>query len=137
MDRLSKIMYLILVAIALDRVCTLLPGHIFINDPFPLYDLTYTIDGVEYHVISLQAYVKAVTVHLSWIILLIGFKLALHVKMEQLLIWMITIEIMSLADFLLIYEQGLFYVGNYHVEFTDFRILGHAICIILWKMGKL
>lgn len=137
MERYTKVVFLVLIALSLDRLCTLLPGHIFINDPFPFFDLTYMYEGTEYHSISLQAYVKAVTTHISWIILLWAFRISLPVSMERLLLYMIGIEILSLADFFLLYEQPLFKLGAYRVEFTDFKILGHATCILLWKTGKL
>lgn len=137
MDRLTKVVFIILVAFSLDRLCTLVPGHIFINDPFPFFDLSYIYEGTEYHSISLQAYVKAVTTHISWIILLFAFRKALPVSMERLLLYMIGIEFLSLADFFLLYEQPIFKVGAYRVEFTDFKILGHATAILLWKTGRL
>ncbi len=128
---------MILVAISVDRLCTLLPAGIYF-DPFPFYDLIYTYpDGTTFNGINLQSYCKGITVHASWIILLFAFRVVMPPLCFRVLTVMIVIEFLSLADFFLIYEQYLFKLGHYPVEFTDFRILGHATAILLWKTGKL
>jgi hypothetical protein len=109
-----------------------LPSGVYF-DPFPLYDLVYNGENVG---INLQAYCYAITVHLSIIIMLFAFREALP-KLSTVFLLLIGIEFLSLADFFIIYEQRLFYLGKYPVEFTDFKILSYAIVILLWKDGKL
>lgn len=130
-------MFLVLVAIAIDRLCTLLPSDIYF-DPFPLYDMIYCYadDDCRNIGINLQAYVKAITVHAAIIIFLFAIKTGLPQLARPLKISII-IEFLSLADYFILYEQTLFDLGTYHVEFTDFRIFGHAITILLWKSGRL
>jgi hypothetical protein len=132
MNRETRVLFLILVAIAINRLCSLLPSGVYF-DPFPLYDLVYNGEIVG---INLQAYCYAITVHLSIIIMLFAFREALP-QLSTVFLLLIGIEFLSLADFFIIYEQRLFYLGKYPVEFTDFKILSYAIVILLWKDGKL
>lgn len=137
MNTEAKILVLVLVAIAIDRLCTFLPSGLYF-DPFPLYDLIYCYapDDCQNVGINAQAYCKAITVHLSWIMFLFTVRLA-RPQLSKTLLVMGVIEVLSLADFFIIYEQPFFNIGNYHGEFTDIRILGHIITIVLWKTGRL
>jgi len=144
MGRITKAIFIVFIAIAIDRLCTLpiFPPEKYV-DPFPFFDPTYTFEskcpGETYtiHGVSLQYIVKATTERVAGILYLCAFLIALPMVTNRLFKVMIVIQSLALADFFLLYEQSLFDIGEYHVEFTDFRIFGHAIAIILWKMGRL
>lgn len=139
MGRLTKAILIVLIAIAIDRLCTLpfIPSNLYV-DPFPFYDPIYRFDdGNVIRGINFQYLVKAVTERIGSVLYLCGFLIALPLVTKRLFSAMIVIQSLALADFFLLYEQSFFSLGNYPVEFTDFRILGHATCILLWKTGKL
>ncbi len=138
MGRYTTAAFLVLIAIAFDRACTLWFIPIgYYCDPFPFFDPIYYIGDTEVVGINIQYYIKAISVHATIIGLILSARKAAPLFMARFFAVCAIVEVLSLLDFLLIYEQGLFYIGKYHVEFTDFRILGHATAILLWKTGKL
>lgn len=138
MDRFGKAVILIFIAIAIDRLCTLVPSEPQF-DPFPFYDIVYCYPGVECENvgINLQYYVKCITNHGGLILIMLAFRILSPPNFYRLFTVFMVIECLSLADFLLIYEQSFANIGKYPVEFTDFKILGYALSIIAWKMQKL
>ena len=115
-----KILFLVLAAIALNRLCSLLPTGVYF-DPFPLYDQS----------INLQSYVYFISVHVS--IILLWFAFRMDEKVKDIFTKFIILEFFSLADFFIIYEHPCFYIGKYGVEFTDPKILLYTYYIIRWK----
>lgn len=116
---------------AIDRFCTAVSPNIYI-DPFLFYDISFQCGDVVYNGINLQYLVKALSVHIS-VILLIMALYCVAPAMRKALKFSIIVEVLGIVDFLLIYEQSFFS----WVEFTDIRILAHGLIIGLWKSGKL
>jgi formate hydrogenlyase subunit 3/multisubunit Na+/H+ antiporter MnhD subunit len=73
-----------------------------------------------------------VAIHAAWLILW-WREMRLKNETSELFKWLFFIEIMSLIDFFLIYEQSWFGIGMYNVEFTDFKILFYGAVIIKWS----
>lgn len=137
MTHVTKALIYILTAISIDRLCGLIPSRWSSFDPFPFYDLIYKGENVGIHP---QYYVKAITVHIGWGLFMLAFRelsLMFSTTLHRLFIAFLVIECLALADFLLLYEQPFFNIGLYRVEFTDFKILGYAISIYLWRTVKL
>lgn len=132
MSRHLKILILILFAVGVNRICSLVPSAYYF-DPFPFYDLVYYGENVG---INMQAFCYALTVHISFLLILIAFREALP-HMAMVFTLFAILELLSVADFLLIYEQALFRIGKWGVEFTDFKIIAYGTIIILWKTGRL
>lgn len=120
---------LILCAIALNRVCSALPSYVFF-DPFPLYDILDK-DGVNVG-ISLQSFAFIIAGHLQTILTWVAFR-RIAEKFRDIFAKFITLEVVSLADFFIIYEHPWFHIGSYGVEFTDPKIFLYAYYIIRWK----
>lgn len=124
---------LVLIAIAFNRVTDWLPGYYYIH-PFPFYEI---LDSSGNAVgITLQSYFFMLCLHFFTIFYWNHtFKRSLN---EKPLFWCFrTIEILSLFDFILIYEKAFMQIGSYGLQFTDLKILTYATLYILWKAGKL
>ncbi len=117
----SKFLWLILVSVAINRICTIMPVGVYF-DPFPLYDLQ----------INLQSYIYFITVHLSIMIVWMALT-QMESKFSALFNTFFIIEVLSLIDFFLIYEHPWFHIGSYGVEFTDLKILLYTYFIIKWN----
>lgn len=130
MARTFKLLWLIPVAILLNRICTIVPAYYYF-DPFPLHDIVNQ-DGEKIG-ITLQSYIYFIAIHLAWIILWVREILGKQMH-YQVFYSFLGIEILSLLDFLVRYEQPLFDIGNYHVEFTDFKVLMYTLTLITWKL---
>lgn len=115
----------ILFGIAINRFCSLLPSGIYF-DPFPFYDLVLNGQNVG---INAQSYAYFLLNHIG--IIAIWFGLSLSV--DSIFFKFMWIEILSLGDFLLRYEQAWFHIGSYGVEFTDAKILMYAYFILRWN----
>lgn len=115
------LLILVLAAVAINRACSLLPADVYF-DPFPLYDMQ----------INLQSYVYFICVHVSIILLWIDFRM-MDEKVKDIFTTFIILEVVSLADFFIIYEHPWFHIGSYGVEFTDAKILLYTYYIIRWK----
>lgn len=115
------ILWIILVSIGLNRLCSILPWDIYLN-PFPLYELK----------ISLQAYCFFITNHLAFIGIWYSQVLRRD-RLSDIFQKFMIIEIASLLDFILIYEHPWFYLGSYGVEFTDAKILLYTYFILKWN----
>lgn len=137
-----KILYWLLACVALNRACSLVPDVLF--DPFPFYDID----------ISVQYYVYAIAQHGIVLVLMfliydiacdLSARYSLHEpwsndslrssRLCELINKLFVIEILSLADFLLIYEHPIFYVAGYGVEFTDVKVILYAYLIFRWKQS--
>lgn len=116
-----RFLWFVLVGVGLNRLCSILPVGVYF-DPFPLYELQ----------INLQSYVYFITVHLGVIATWYGIY-QLRNRLSDIFYKFIVIEIVSLIDFLLIYEHPWFHLGSYGVEFTDAKILLYAYFILKWK----
>ena len=127
----AKAFLIILIALGLDRFCTIVSPSIYV-DPFIFYDMRFECDGVVYEGVNLQYVVKAVSVHLLVIMFMWSFRIVVP-SMNKALKFSQIVEWCGLADFFLIYEQAIF--GP--VEFTDIRILLHGVIFLLWRIGKL
>lgn len=119
-----KFLWFVLLGVAINRLCSILPEDWYFEDPFLLYDL-----GEPFQV---QAYVYMITIHLGIISTWYGFYI-LKNQYSNIFWHFLIIEIASLIDFILIYEHPWFYIGNYGVEFTDFKILLYAYYILRWN----
>lgn len=117
----GKFLWLILVSVAINRVCSLLPAKRTF-DPFPLYDIT----------VSWQYYAYVFANHLSVILVWIAVRNILGI-FKPLFAIFIFIEVLSLVDFILIYEHPWFHIGSYGIEFTDLKIIMYATAIIKWN----
>lgn len=135
MSKEVKVLIIILIAIAIDRLCTVVDSNVY-YDPFLFYDLHWECGDTVYSGVNLQYILKAVSVHVSVILLLwciqIGFP-----DLKKALKFSMIVEALGIIDFFLIYEQSFFSIGIWDVEFTDFRIAAHGLIIGLWKSGKL
>lgn len=123
MDR--RILYWLLACIGINRLCSLVPGGI-VFDPFPFYDID----------ISIQYYIYAISQHLIAMVLMFILASNTTERLGELFAKFFWLETLSLIDFFLIYEHPIFYVGNYGVEFTDFKIIIYAYLILTWKTKK-
>lgn len=119
--RYRKILIIVLAAVAINRLCSLLPTGIYF-DPFPLYEQS----------INLQSYVYFACVHVSIILIWIAFRMT-EEKFRDIFSKFIILEVVALADYFIIYEHPWFHIGSYGVEFTDAKILLYAYYIIRWK----
>lgn len=133
MDKWKTVIILLVVAAGIDRLCTLVPSDIY-YDPFLLYDMRYECDGVVYDGVNLQYIVKAVSVHARNIMGIIACWVLAPAELRRLLLVFAFFELLSVADFFIIYEQSFFSIGKYNVEFTDFKIIGYATATYLWKI---
>jgi hypothetical protein len=126
-------LWLILFGVVINRFCSfpIFSGVYF--DPFPFYDVMYDGRNVG---INLQSYIYMFANHLSIIAIWVFCRYEMP-KYAILFSLFIVLEIGSLADFILIYEHPIFHIGNYGVEFTDFKLILYTSLIILWKHGKL
>lgn len=120
----KRFLWWILVGVAINRLCSIIPAHWYFEDPFLLYDL-----GQPFQV---QAYVYFVTNHLAVIATWYGFY-SLKNEYSSIFYKFLAIEIVSLADFFIIYEHPWFHLGQYGVEFTDAKILLYAFYILRWN----
>jgi len=127
----KKTLWLILVAVALNRACSLLPTGIYF-DPFPLYDIIDPITGQNVG-INLQSFAYMIANHLTIMVLWYGFILV-RWKYSTLFYNLLVIELFSLIDFFVIYEHYWFKIGWYPLEFTDIKLAAYAFCI--WKTGR-
>lgn len=141
MTKASVGLILIFTAISIDRLCSHLPSNPYF-DPFPFYDLMYCYPDTHECVnrgVNVQYYCKAITNHAGLIMIMFAFRALMSTftqSFSRLFIAFAVIEFLSLADFLLIYEQSFFSLGNYPVEFTDFKIIGYLLSIIAWRTLK-
>lgn len=126
----SKLLYCLLGALGVNRLCSLVPAYHYF-DPFPFYEIV-DANGVEIG-ITVQSYIYGISVHLFVMIL---FYLLVQISNNKLfylfgtLFWL---EVLSLVDYLLIYEHPIFHLGSYGVEFTDFKIILYTYFIIRWN----
>ena len=119
-----KFLWLVLVGVAINRLCSILPSEWYFEDPFLLYDY-----GRPFQV---QAYVYMITIHIGVIATWYGFY-QLKNEFSKIFCNFLIIEIVSLVDFILIYEHPWFHICDYGVEFTDAKILLYAYYIIRWN----
>lgn len=105
----------------MNRACSLVPDYYF--DPFLFYDIR----------ISVGYYIYAISNHLFVMILFyLLFQLS-NYKLFYLFGALFWVEVLSLVDFLLIYEHPIFHLWGYGVEFTDFKIIMYVYLIIRWN----
>lgn len=116
----SKVLYWLLFAIGVNRACSLVPDYTF--DPFPFYDIQ----------ISVGYYIYAISNHL-FVMILFYLLSVVWTRGYYLMATLFILEVLSLIDFLLIYEHPIFHIGSYGVEFTDFKIILYAYYIIQWN----
>jgi hypothetical protein len=116
----SRAIYCLLLAIGLNRACSLVPDYTF--DPFLFYDIQ----------ISVGYYIYALSNH-CFVMILFYILAAVSSRMYQLMAQFFWLEVLSLVDFILIYEHPIFYICGYGVEFTDLKIILYVILIIQWK----
>ncbi len=119
-----KALYCLLLAIGLNRACSLAPDYTF--DPFPFYDIQISV-GYYIYAISNHAFVMILFYLLATVASSINFYLFVQ------LFWL---EVLSLVDFFLIYEHPIFYLWGYGVEFTDIKIIIYVILIIKWQRAQ-
>lgn len=82
--------------------------------------------------ITVQAYAFMMAIHLGWIILWVR-EILKRDNYSILFKWFLIIEVFSLFDFIIRYEQSFITLGFYHVEFTDFKIAAYVLCIAQFK----
>lgn len=116
-------LFLILTAVSLNHLTGLFPEHKI--SPFPFYSIE----------IGVQFYVYFLFVHFS--IILVWWFIWLSVKgLRSLFYCFIAIELVSLLDYLLIYEKAWFIWLGYKVQFTDFKIILYGILIVNYVWEK-
>jgi hypothetical protein len=134
-DQIKKIdaLLLILIAIALNRCTDWLPEHCYIH-PFPFYEIVDKFGNAVG--ITIQSYFFMICLHF-FAIFYWNYTLK-KTPNEKPLFWCFRgIEILSLFDFVLIYEKAFIHIGSFGLQFTDLKILFYATLYILWKAGKL
>lgn len=119
-----KFLWLILVGVGINRLCSIVPSDWYFEDPFLLYDL-----GRPFQV---QAYIYMLTIHLAVMVTWYGFFI-LRNEYRDIFRNFLIIEFASLIDFIFIYEHPWFHIGNYGVEFTDAKILLYTYYILRWN----
>lgn len=120
---------LILAVMACNRATSWLPKYHYIQ-PFPLFDIKDS-NGVLTG-ITVQSYFYIFCFHLLTISFWHYCKVK-ELKRDGLFYIFRSIEIMSMVDFMLIYEQPWFYIDFYGVEFTDFKIILYLYFYVKWK----
>lgn len=123
---------LILSVIAFNRATSWLPKYYYIH-PFPLFEIVDE-NGMAVG-ITLQSYFYIFCFHA----LMIAFWQYCKIKepnRESLFYVFRSIEIMSLVDFFIIYEQPWFYMRSYGVEFTDFKIILYLFFYVKWTVQQ-
>jgi len=130
-DRVFKYLWLLPLAIVWNRLCSLpfIPEYRFI-DPFPMYTILDKYGNPEG--ITIQGYLYMIGIHLGWITLWIR-ELLKRDKWAPLFKNLLVIEVFSLADFVIRYEQAFLDLGFYKVEFTDIRIALYILAIAIFK----
>ena len=130
-DRVFKYLWLIVLAVVWNRLCSMpfIPEYVFI-DPFPFYTILDKNGDPEG--ITIQGYLYMAGIHLGWITLWVR-EILRKDKYSSLFIAFLIIEIMSLLDFMLRYEQAFFDLGFYTFEFTDIKIGLYILSIYAWK----
>jgi len=129
MDRIFRYLWLIPVAIFTNRVTSILPEYYYF-DPFPAAEILDS-KGIEVG-ITLQSYVYMISIHLGWIILWLRETLKKD-KYQVLFTQFLILELFSLLDFLIRYEQYFFNAGFYKFEFTDIKLALYILAIANWK----
>jgi len=127
----------IMLAVFINRFCTILPKGIYIH-PFPLFDNFYVkIEGKLVDIgINLQSYAYFMLNHISLILIWIFCMFEIP-KFSLLFRAFLILEVLSLLDFLIRYEQPIFNFWLWPVEFTDIKLFLYATLIILWKRQTL
>lgn len=125
----SKLLYCLLAALGVNRLCSLVPAYRYF-DPFPFYEIV-DVNGVEIG-ITVQSYIYGISVHL-FVMILFYLLSVVWVRGFHLMATLFLLECLSLLDFMLIYEHPIFYIGSYGVEFTDFKIILYTYLIIRWN----
>jgi len=123
---------LILAAIAFNRVTDWLPKYYYVH-PFPFYEITDSIGNPIG--ITLQSYFFFICGHIIFI-LYWNYCMKESLNEKPLFSCFRALEILSLIDFLLIYEKPFAQIGEYGLEFTDIKIISYASLYILWRTGK-
>lgn len=113
----------LLAALMLNRITDWLPETII--HPFPFYNIGLTW----------QYYFYFIDLHVCFI-LFWNFCYKSIPKYAQLFYFFRAVEIVSLIDFMIIYEKPFMYLGAYGLEFTDLKIFVYFSLYILWKTGK-
>jgi hypothetical protein len=129
MDRVFKYLWLIPLAIFCNRITSLLPEFKFVH-PFPMFEIVDKFGRPEG--ITLQGYAFIFAMHAGWIILWVR-EILRKDKYSILFKWFLVIEVLSLFDFIIRYEQSFITIGFYPVEFTDIKLMAYVVCIALFK----
>lgn len=129
MDRVFKYLWLIPAAIFCNRITSLLPEFVFMH-PFPMFEIVDKNGQAEG--ITLQGYAYMLAIHFGWILLWVREVLKRD-EYSILFKWFLWIEVLSLFDFLIRYEQSFMTIGFYPVEFTDIKLMAYVFCIALFK----
>lgn len=129
----SRLIFIIVTAIFLNRLCSWAPESIRF-DPFLFYDIVNKKG--ENIGIGLQSYIYCLCYHL-FILSVWFFNIHRTGKLHTLFIYFFLIEVLSLIDFLLIFEHSFMSIGFWNVEFTDFKLIAYTSISILWSHGKL
>ena len=139
MSKEAKVVLMVFLAVALDRLCTLVPSGIYF-DPFPFYDLTYCdpCTGKCANVgINMQYFCKAITVHIGWVLFMVAFSCAFE-STKKLFLLFAFLEALSIIDFWLIYEQAFYRLPGIAIELTDIKnVILYPAGIYLWKTHRL
>lgn len=122
----------VLAAFILNRITDWLPETYI--DPFPFYDIMYKGENIG---LSWQSYFYFIDLH----IIFIAFWHYCHKTMPSmslLFYFYRAVELVALADFLLIYEKPFWNIMHngvilYGLEFTDIKIAAYFGLFILWK----
>lgn len=134
MSNEAKFLWLLFVAVGINRLCAVPPAYHYF-DPFLLYDILDK-DGNNVG-ISYQSYAYAALNHISAVLFLWAPHFILKRDDIKILLYNFRcIEFVSILDFGIRYEHPWFYIGNYGVEFTDAKIILWFIYIVRWKIGK-
>lgn len=130
-DRVFKYLWLIPAAIVWNRICSLpfIPEYKFI-DPFPMYTILDKDGNPEG--ITIQGYLYMAGIHMGWLTLWVR-EILRKDKYSVLFKGFFVIEILSLLDFVIRYEQAFLDLGFYTFEFTDIKLAMYILGIWAFK----
>ncbi|HTJ52633.1 MAG TPA: hypothetical protein VL443_24425 [Cyclobacteriaceae bacterium] len=122
---------IIVIAIVMNRFTSWLPEYYYIK-PFPFHKILDK-DGHETG-LTIQTYYYIFCYHLQWLAFWQYCKTKNKAipQANKMFYAFRAIEIVSLLDFFLIYEQSWGTVFGWGVEFTDFKILLYLIFFVKW-----
>lgn len=124
-----KVLYWLLGAIAINRLCSLVPKYVYI-DPFPFYTILDK-NGNEIG-ITLQSYIHGISMHLIVMVLMFLLSSIAKYDLGKLIAKFFWLEVLSLLDYFLIFEHPIFNV-LWGIEFTDFKLAFYSYFILTWK----